>query len=219
MKKFILLLCLLMAPLSRLFATIDGTYIVYFEETYVQGPWNDGERVFNNPYLLPKFYTELMGSVEVQVYQMILDKLKAEKPSVYSAVEVPFIDEPLNPLDTVLVKVGDIQQKNWLTIKNEILASFTANGNCKVVLFERKGKTEYLTAEDIDYPKFTLGGELTIDTAKATKSDTINPNANRYKDIPSTIGKPLLNLPFWISIGLNILLIIFIILKRRPKKD
>lgn len=201
MKK-ILLIIVFSTSLSS-YATHWLEYYVYFETEYSQGPWSryDNLEQSNYIYLTVQLFEDLFGSLEEQLVEQILIKLKERKPDLYNWNYDFSIEER-----TVIISTNKIP-KNQQTIKNEITASLTLN-NFDAVKFILGNEVDTLNANDITVPYFDLvsnQAKLPTNYKDETKVEV---------EVDSTETKNKLIYWLYLSIVINLILFLFILFNR-----
>lgn len=132
-------------------ATHYLTYYVYFETEYIQGPWSRTKILDESEYkyLTVEMYDDLFGTVDSQLAEKIISRLKDKKPEVYNWKYELTIQG-----DTVVI-TSKSKIENLKTIKNELIASLIFN-NFKAVAFIFNGKSVTLNLTDLTVPYFDL---------------------------------------------------------------
>ena len=163
----ILFVLMMMALALNLKATHHLTYFVYVESHFPQGYWKDADLAYDHQgvYLYPHQYTDLFGTVKVDFYQKLLDRLE-EHHSFYEKVKLE--ENELNQeydreaCDTLQFAVQQgLSEDQMKTIRNELTATVLGAGECRAVRLnhyqgaERTG-TELLDYSHLDYPLFEL---------------------------------------------------------------
>ena len=194
-----LLLILLGGLLAfNLQATHHLTYFVYVKTSFQQGYWKDADRVYDRGgvFLYPYQYTDLFGTVKVDFYNKLLDRLNSHHDFYqHVALDSNVLKQEGNRefYDTLNFAVEPgLSQEQLQTLRNELVATVLAAGESNAIRLnhhDSRGtqvKTETLDYGDLDYPLFELvriGGDTTteakvkeetvIDTIYRTRTDTL----------------------------------------------
>lgn len=166
MKKLSLIIFLFFLAFS-LKATHHMTYFVYVETQFAQGYWKDAGQVYEggDKYLYPHRYTDLFGTVKVDFYNKILERL-GEHHDFYSAVGLD--SNRLKRVgyrefyDTLNFAVQPgLTSAQIKTVKNELTTTVLNAGECEAIRlkFYRNGQPEesrIYDYSDVDYPVFDL---------------------------------------------------------------
>lgn len=132
-------------------ATHTLSYYVYYETEYVQGPWLRTNILDESDYryLQAEMYEDLFGTVNVDLVEKLLSRLKDRKPDVYNwKYDLSFIG------DTVVI-TSKSQIAKLSTIQNEITATLLFN-NFKAVKYVLNGKTQIFDLSNLTLPYFDL---------------------------------------------------------------
>ncbi|MCK4235382.1 hypothetical protein KAX75_13205, partial [candidate division WOR-3 bacterium] len=167
-ELFLISLILLAFPLIA-FCTHYDDFFVYFEDEYLQGSSVCTKIVFGPDYefLIPRKFNELFGTDDLDVYSAILRRLKEEKPKIYKRTELLTDHREDWCYETLSVKTDVKSQREFITIKNEIVCSFSDYGENKYTVFtftnpqlqkEYGGKT--FSKKDITVPVFYLTDKI-----------------------------------------------------------
>ncbi|MEZ4804402.1 MAG: hypothetical protein R2852_02665 [Bacteroidia bacterium] len=188
------------------------TYYIYTESEYIQGPWKQANTIekYKSKYLQATPHEGLFGTGEQDFLNQILNDLRKVKPSRYKQ------DIRLDSKnDTVLIRIaGPIQNKESLF--NEMTASYTANGY-NVVQFDINDSIYLKTWKDLTLPYMDLVDLIHTDTnqnqidneLEFDSIDLENPSIQEKE----TLKNERLAWYTKISIGLNILLILYLLFK------
>ncbi len=225
MKELLFLLFLFIAINAD--ATHWLSYYVYSETQYMQGPWSRTEILnqSNYRYLAPHYYKDLFGTVDEDLINKMISRLKDLKPEVYSWDYHLSTQE-----DTVKLYISE-QPEHFETIQNEITATLVLN-DFEAVTFDINDRQETLTIDDLTLPYFDLvsankkqmqkndispadqgdekngRGEVKffIDTMETQKAESECIALNNKKSL----------LPWLIlSVIANIILIVFLVIRRK----
>jgi len=167
--KFIFSLLAFIFTPNLLFCTHYSDYFVYFEDQYLQGSSVCTKTVFgpDDEFLIPRKFNELFGTDDLDVYSAILRRLKEEKPKIYKRTELLTDHREDWCYETLSVKTDVKSQREFITIKNEIVCSFSDYGENKYTVFtftnpqlqkEYGGKT--FSKKDITVPVFYLTDKI-----------------------------------------------------------
>jgi hypothetical protein len=190
-----------------LFAGLDTgathwlTYYVYFETTYLQGPWVRTDILAKSRYvyLAPRAYEDLFGTERYDLVEKMFSRLREDKPEVYDW------DYQISLMgDTVVLKSeGPVRRR--VTVANEVLATMTLNG-FKVVRFEFDAWTDTCTLSDLTLPYFDL-------------VEPLRPGMEPGRDnILLDLQEPGKNRPvYWlvISVLLNVIMVGFLVFRSK----
>lgn len=149
MKKILFLLLLFVSINAT--ATHWLSYYVYSETQYLQGPWARTEVLSQSDYryLAPHYYQDLFGTVEEDLVNKMISRLKELKPEVYHWDYHLSIHK-----DTVRLHISE-QPQHFETIQNEITATLLLN-DFDAITFDINDHKETLTLEDLTLPYFDL---------------------------------------------------------------
>ena len=224
-ELFLISLILLAFPLLA-FCTHYLDYFVYFEDEYLQGSSVCTKIVFGPDYefLIPRKFNELFGTDDLDVYSAILRRLKEEKPKIYKRTELLTDHREDWCYETLSVKTDVKSQGEFITIKNEIVCSFSDYGENKYTVFsftnprlqkEYGGKA--FSRKDISVPVFYLTDKIAEEPELAFPEEPQmeQPVETPPIEVPHKEEKleyKKLKLFLKLSICLNILLMIGLIL-------
>lgn len=186
-------------------ATHSLTYYVYLETEYLQGPWSRTDILESSgyKYLAPKQYVNLFGSVREDMVNTMIANLRENKPELYKwEYTVKVFNDTV--LLTINEEIGQIE-----TIKNEITSTLTLN-SFSVVTFEFPTSTETLSIDDIKIPYL----DLVVNDPKQIKKKQVLVDTEpekQHEDIEELEEQTGFSNWFILSIGLNILLICFLL--------
>ena len=222
---FLISLILLAFPLLA-FCTHYLDYFVYYEDEYLQGSSVCTKIVFgpDDEFLIPRKFNDLFGTIDLGVYIKILERLREEKPELYRRTVLLTKYSEAENWETLSVKTDVKSQREFITIKNEIVCSFSDYGENKYTVFsftnpqlqkEYGGKT--FSREDITVPVFYLTANI------LEEEELIFPEVPQEEqpvetlliEVPQKEEKlenKKLKVILKFSIGLNILLMIGLIL-------
>lgn len=153
MKQILLTLLLFIAIGQNCPATEWGTYFVYIQTDYPQGPWirtSILDKSGSYTYLYPKKHEDLFGSEGKDLAIAIFNHLKkdTEHPESYNFQYTLSL-----VADTVVIQTKIITDLE--AIKNELIASFTLN-SFKAIKIIEQGKTIIYQLKDISIPYMDL---------------------------------------------------------------
>lgn len=193
-KKVLTLLALLSFFVSAN-ATIDAEMLIYSKYNYIQGTFEQQDQLISpqNAVLVPEFKS-VMFLQDDNIFKKVFSILKEKNPESYQGVTIQIKDK------LPVVIVADSAAVDFETIKNELLASFAANSTITEVNFIVNNIGQTFSTADLSYPLFAFQSK----------------DSNAAKASP--IEDSLFNLPLWISIALNILLIIYLIINNKRNK-
>ena len=208
------------------FCTHYLDYFVYYEDEYLQGSSVCTKIVFgpDDEFLIPRKFNDLFGTIDLGVYIKILERLREEKPELYRRTVLLTKYSEAENWETLSVKTDVKSQREFITIKNEIVCSFSDYGENKYTVFsftnpqlqkEYGGKT--FSREDITVPVFYLTANI------LEEEELIFPEVPQEEqpvetlliEVPQKEEKlenKKLKVILKFSIGLNILLMIGLIL-------
>lgn len=160
--KYLLLSIVMITLRLNALATEWGTYYVYYEEEYIQGPWLRSSMLdaTDYKYLAVQEFEDLFGTDAEQMAFKFLSRLQEKKPELYDWRYNLTIHG-----DTVIIS-SDIIPGHEETIKNEITATFTFN-SFQAVTFNFAGRSETRTNQDLTIPYFDLVSNKSDSTSRA----------------------------------------------------
>ncbi len=190
MKKLLLTLLMTLSGMNLL-ATHHMTYFVYVESHFPQGYWKDSDLIDarQGAFLYPYQYTDLLGTVQRDFFQTLLDRLE-QHHDFYSRVELASpkkADAPNGESDTLAFVIGrGLTPDQLSTLRNELTATLLNTGLVRVVeLNYRDGSKKHsLDEDDLEIPLFELmpAGKQALerktpqgvrDTVYQTRTDTV----------------------------------------------
>ncbi len=235
-KKVLFLISLILLAFPPLaFCTHYLDYFVYFEDEYLQGSSVCTKIVFgpDNEFLIPRKFNDLFGTIDLDVYTKILERLREGKPELYKGTVLLTKYSEEENWETLHVKTDVKSQGEFITIKNEIVCSFSDYGENKYTVFtftnpqlqkEYGGKS--FSRKDITVPVFYLTDKIAEEPELTFPEEPqMEQPVETFLIEVSKTGVELenkkLKLFLKISIGFNILLIcgfiMLLILKIVPR--
>lgn len=222
---FLISLILLAFPLLS-FCTHYLDYFVYYEDEYLQGSSVCTKIVFgpDNEFLIPRKFNDLFGTIDLDVYTKILERLREGKPELYKGTVLLTKYSEEENWETLHVKTDVKSQGEFITIKNEIVCSFSDYGENKYTIFSFTNpqlQKEYVgkafSREDITVPVFYLTANILEEKELVFPEvpQEEQPVETLLIEVPQKEEKAenkKLKLFLKFSIGLNILLMIGLIL-------
>jgi len=208
MRVFLTIFILLVSLSAN--ATHWLTYYVYYETEYIQGPWSrfDILETSEYKYLDVLKYEDLFGSDATDLTNKMLSRLWEKNNTVYDWD----YDLILQGDSVIIVPKEEI--KEFETVKNEIVATFTSNGY-KTVIFRFTDQEKAFTINDLSLPYFDLTtrqkeNEKAITTTTSTDiTENTQPNENHGNE------NILLIVGLIVSCIINIGFIVFLIMKKK----
>jgi len=194
------------------YATNEGWFYIYKETEYPQGPWtrtNILEQSGSYKYLEPKQFEELLGSEKNQLANSIFFHLQkeTESPNLYkfkNSLSVSF--------DTVILQSNEIIT-DFEKIKNELVASFTLNNFTAIKVIQGKTIRIYKLSDiTIPYMDLVYYSNQSLSKNVDNKNDSTSIKMTQKTDNSS---KNKFSTLLILSLGLNIIFITFIMLKRK----
>jgi hypothetical protein len=216
MKTLFLILFILIGVKAK--ATYWLTYYIYTETEYSQGPWKNAKTtdLYHSMYLAAKPHEELFGTVENQFLNQVLSDLRKEKPRLYS--QDISVD---SKKDTVTVRIKG-NTPNKASIFNEMTATYTANGY-SVVQFDINDTMYTKTWNDLTLPYMDLVELNGADTLLSLhEKEPVSDSSNTDKELTQAKETRKNDRLTWytkISIGLNILLILYLLFKNKIHRN
>lgn len=133
-------------------ATQDLQYLVYVEDEYYQGPWREAEALtdYELRFLRPMMFTDMVGTVPIDIPGRILGRLKAHHPEWYGWEYELSIEG-----DMLVIETGE-KLPGLKRLKNEVVLSMTALSDIRRVRFATPGRSVVYTRSDVDIPWFSL---------------------------------------------------------------
>ena len=169
-KKVLFLISLILLTFPPIaFCTHYLDYFVYFEDQYLQGSSVCTKIVFgpDDEFLIPCKFNDLFGTIDLDVYTKILERLREGKPELYKGTVLLTKYSEEENWETLHVKTDVKSQGEFITIKNEIVCSFSDYGENKYTIFsftnpqlqkEYGGKA--FSRKDISVPVFYLTDKI-----------------------------------------------------------
>ncbi|MET0393800.1 MAG: hypothetical protein ABW019_11700 [Chitinophagaceae bacterium] len=212
MKKIVLFLLLAFGAAKSSLATEWAWYYIYVQKEYIQGPWTRADLLGKRDdyaYLHPQPFEELFGSEQQDLVNAIFRHLREETPERYT-----FRSSLSVSVDTVVIRTED-SIPDFDAVKNELVASFVLN-NFAAVKIIQPGKVSLYRLGDLTVPYMDLVLPATGQAHQSSDNVQID-TAALNPAIETTPEKPEKKLPVWLilSVGLNLVLIMFLLLRKR----
>lgn len=136
-KELFLISLILLAFPQLAFCTHYLDYFVYFEDQYLQGSSVCTNIVFgpDDEFLIPCKFNDLFGTIDLDVYTKILERLREGKPELYKGTVLLTKYSEEENWETLHVKTDVKSQAEFNTIMNEIVCSFSDYGENKYTIF------------------------------------------------------------------------------------
>jgi hypothetical protein len=206
MKAILISLVLLVG--TKVSATHWLTYYVYYESTYIQGPWQDAELLDHSDYvyLMPVQFEDLFGSESEDFVRKIFERLAENKPEEYDfEYEVKVTDT------SVWITSPEIEDYSE-TVRNELTTSLCKNGFRAVLFGETREvwNLEKVTAPFLEIPSKS---ELNQSLDKTQAS----PNQNDANGKEQSNSRNLIYIVLSLSVVLNLVLLYYLTRNKRIK--